>query len=265
MDNGTELRRSPSPALTRAAAILSLLAEHPKRPLGASELSRLVRVPKSTVLNLCGAMVEAGLLRRGQDGYQLGNRLAELGNAYLKSVTEVEEFYGLCRDVAASAPQTVQLGVLGDGLSVVYLARHDGQDPLNLGLASEIGRSVPAHCTANGKALLAAAKAEDLERMLPADGHLHGITAHSITSADRLLEELKLTRDRGYSIEHGEIVEGLHCFGVAVQTPRRSDELIGVSFTYPERSAPADPASAGAELRQFAEAFAERIGGKLAY
>jgi IclR family transcriptional regulator, blcABC operon repressor len=262
VDNTSQPRRSPSPAVTRTAAILALLAENPKRPLGPSELSRLVGVPKSTVLNLCGALVEEGLLRRGNGGYQLGSRLAELGNAYLKSVTEVEEFYELCRDRYPAAPQTVQLGVLGDGLSVVYLARHDGRDPLNLGLASEIGRSVPAYCTANGKALLAALSEEGLRERLPADGRLRPLTARSLSSAAVLRQELQATRDRGYSVERGEIVEGLHCFGVAVRTPRRSDELVGVSFTLTERSA---LDGAGEELRAFAQAFAERIGGKLPY
>jgi IclR family transcriptional regulator, blcABC operon repressor len=264
MGNGTA-RRSPSPALSRAAAILSLLAAHPKQPFGPSELSRLVGVPKSTVLNLCAAMVDEGLLRRGSNGYQLGHRLAELGNAYLKSVTEVEEFYDLCRSTFPSAPQTVQLGVLGDAMSVVFLARHDGQVPLNLGLASEIGRSVPAHCTATGKALLAATSVEDLRERLPEDGRLESATPNSIQSVARLRDELDAIRERGHSVEHGEIVEGLHCFGIAVHTPRRSDGLIGLSFSFPERSLPTEPPTAAAELRHFAETFAERIGGKLAY
>ncbi|ABW12538.1 transcriptional regulator, IclR family [Parafrankia sp. EAN1pec] len=263
MTDSTESRHSRSPALTRAAAILSLLAEHPKRPLGPSDLSRLTGVPKSTVLNLCAAMVDERLLRRGSGGYQLGDRLAELGNSYLKSVTEVEEFYELCRSTYSDVPQTVQLGVLGSGLSVVYLARHDGRDPLNLGLVSEIGRSVPAYCTASGKALLAAVSDPDLQARLPADGRLEPTTTHSIQSVDRLREELEATRGRGYAIESGEIVEGLRCFGMAVRTPRRSDGLIGVSFTFTERSAPASLSAVVAELHSFAEAFADRIGSKV--
>ncbi|GAA0977313.1 IclR family transcriptional regulator [Acrocarpospora macrocephala] len=265
MTNSAESRRSRSPALTRAVAILSLLAEHPKQPLGPSDLSRLTGVPKSTVLNLCGAMLDERLLRRGNGGYQLGDRLAELSNSYLKSVTEVEEFYELCRSTYPGLLQTVQLGVLGSGLSVVYLARHDGRDPLNLGLVSEIGRSVPAYCTATGKALLAATSDEDLQKRLPADGRLEPITTRSIQSVDRLHEELEATRARGYSIESGEIVEGLRCFGIAVRTPRRSDGLIGVSFTLTERSASADPSAIVAELHSFAEAFADRIGSKLVH
>lgn len=258
-------RPSRSPAVTRAAAILSLLADRPKRPLGPSDLSRLTGVPKSTVLNLCSAMVDEGLLRRGSSGYQLGERLAALGNSYLKSVTEVEEFYELCRITYPSVPQTVQLGVLGSGLSVVYLARHDGRDPLNLGLASEIGRSVPAHCTATGKALLAAMSNEDLEKRLPADGRLEPTTNRSLQSVDRLREDLEATRARGYSIESGEIVEGLHCFGVAVRTPRRKDGLIALSFSFTEGSAPTDPTPVVADLQSFAATFADCIGSKLAH
>jgi DNA-binding IclR family transcriptional regulator len=256
--------RSPSPAITRAAAILALLAERPRLSIGASELSRLSGVPKSTVLNLCFAMVEEGLLRRGADGYQLGHRLTELGTAYLKSVAELEEFYALCRDDFSGVAQTIQLGVLGQGLAVVFLGRHDGREPLNLGLAAEIGRSVPAHCTATGKALLAATGSDDLHARLPADGVLPAVTDSSISSVDQLLRELCVVRERGVSVEHGEIVEGLHCFGTAIRTPRRKDGLIGVSFTFTRRSTPEDSATVVAELQTFAGKLAERIGGTLA-
>ncbi|MFJ9008581.1 IclR family transcriptional regulator [Streptomyces canus] len=262
MDDVTEARRSPSPGVSRAAAILSALADEPRRALGPSELSRMVGVPKSTVINLCGAMVEAGLMRRGPAGWQLGSRLAELGNAYLKSVVEVEEFHALAQALYPSAPHTVQLGVLGDGLTVVYLARHDGRVPLNLGLASEIGRSVPAHCTANGKALLAGLDGEALSRRLPNNAKLEQLTPRSIGTIAALRRELAHTRERGYAEEIGEIVEGLRCFGAAVQTPRRGDGLIAVSFTFADPSHPA-LATGPTELRRFSELFAERIGGSL--
>jgi len=205
-------------------------------------------------------MVESGLLRRGPAGYQLGNRLAELGNAYLKSVAEVEEFYHLCQAMLPSAPQTVQLGVLGDGLSVVYLARHDGRVPLNLGLASEIGRAVPAYCTANGKALLAALGPDELDARLEASLPLTALTPRSIHTETALRMELDSVRERGYAIEHGEVVEGLTCFASAIRTPRRSDGLLAVSFTYTDQSEP-DVDQAVSELRSLVSEFATQIGG----
>lgn len=257
-------RRSPSPAITRAARILSLLAQNPQQALGASELSRQAGVPKSTVLNLCAAMVDEHFLRRVNGGFLLHHRLAELGTAYLKSLKEVEEFYTFCRTELPAVPQTVQLGVLADGLSVVFLARHDGQQPLNLGLASEIGRSVPAHCTATGKALLAAASVDALSARLP-DGPLPTITTNSLSTAEELAKELDRTRERGFSVENGEVVLGLRCVGVAIRTPHRSDELVGISFTYPVRYITEDLGASGSALREFAGGFASRIGGQLAF
>lgn len=264
MSEDTASGRSASPAVTRAAAILTRLAVEPGRPVGPSELSRQVGVPKSTVLNVCAALVEAGLLSRSVEGYQLGGRLAELGHAYLAGVTEVEVFHRLCRERYPEAPRTVQLAVLGDGTSAVYLARHDGREPLHLGLAAEIGRSVPAYCTASGKALLAALDGSGLAARLPADGVLDPATPASLTRADGLHDELRATRERGYATEDGEIVDGLCCVGVAVRTPRRADGLVGISFTAVRRAA-GDPASMATELRELAGAFAARIGGALAY
>jgi DNA-binding IclR family transcriptional regulator len=256
---------SITPAITRAAAILSVLASQPQRAFGPSELSRKTGIPKSSVHNLCIAMSQVGFLRRDNRGVRLHHRLAELGNAYLGGQREIEEFYDLCHRRIGGAHQTVQLGVLADGLTVIFLARHDGHEPLNLGRASEIGRSVPAHCTANGKALLAALGTDELKTLLPRSGRLPTITPRSISDAATLSDELAAIRRRGYSAEQGEIVRGLHCFGVAVRTPHRKDGLIGISFSYPEQPSATVPATAGADLRRFAERFAERIKGELAF
>ncbi|WP_213453209.1 IclR family transcriptional regulator [Rhizomonospora bruguierae] len=254
--------RSRSPAVTRAAAILMTLAEDPRRSLGPSELSRRVDVPKATVLNICSALIEAQLLRQTKHGYSLGRRLAELGKAYLASVEEVEEFYLLCRQLFGEAEQTVQMAVLGDGPNVVYLARHDGREPLHLGLASEIGRSVPAQCTAAGKALLAALTPRQLDRQL-AGWPLRGLTEKSITDEQALFNELALTRERGYAVDNEEVVPGLYCFGRHVATPHREDGLLAVSFTFRAHGRTDEHrAQAVAGLAHFAATFGAAIGGR---
>jgi len=240
------------------------MAARPQRTFGPSELGRQTGIPKSSVINICMTMTAVGFLRRDERGFRLHYRLAELGNAYLRSLSEIEEFYEVCRRKLKAAPQTVQLGVLADGLNVVFLARHDGREPLNLGRATEIGRSVPAHCTANGKALLAALDPEALKKLLPRSGKLPGLTANSIVTSRALGDDLNLVRRCGFSREKNEIVHGLNCFGTAVRTPHREDGLLGISFSYPEEGLTKSSIVLGSELRSFAAAFAERIGGKLA-
>ena len=74
---------SLAPAVTRAAAILDLLAENGSVAAGPSELARRLGLPKSSIANICGALADAGLVRRVGTGFALGRRLAELGGAYL--------------------------------------------------------------------------------------------------------------------------------------------------------------------------------------
>src|SRR5215210_9091667 len=63
---------SLAPAVTRAVAILDALAAEPGRPMPLSELSRRVGGPKSSVANVCTALVDAGLVRRWENGFALG-------------------------------------------------------------------------------------------------------------------------------------------------------------------------------------------------
>src|SRR5947209_1523122 len=81
-----------APAVTRAAAILDALAEQPAAATPLSDLARRLGLPKSSVANICAALVDAGLVRRAGAGFTLGRRLAELGGAYLATVDQVQEF-----------------------------------------------------------------------------------------------------------------------------------------------------------------------------
>src|SRR6202795_3876339 len=132
---------SLAPAVTRAATILDVLAENDGEAAGPSEIARRLGLPKSSIANICGALADAGLVRRIATGFALGRRLAELGGAYLASVDQVQEFYEASRNLPAGSDETVQFAVL-DGLDVTYLARHDGRQQIRL--MSGIGGGRPA-------------------------------------------------------------------------------------------------------------------------
>ena len=140
-DDDLDAGGSLAPAVTRAAAILDVLASHPTDPAGPSELARRLGLPKSSIANILNAMADAGLLRRVGSGFGLGRKVAELGGAYLASVDLVQEFYDACRELPAGSEETIQLAVL-DGLEMTYLARHDGRQQVRL--TSGIGRRLPA-------------------------------------------------------------------------------------------------------------------------
>ncbi len=205
---------SSAPAVTRAMTLLSVLAEPDAEPLGPSELARRLGLPKSSVANLCAALAQAGVIRRvGEGRYRLGHRLLELGAAYLRRVDLLEEFREGCRSLGPASCETIQFALL-DGMEVLYLARHDGSQPIRL--AADIGRRMPATCTGLGKAMLATldpAIVLDRASQLTA---LPRLSNRSITTLPALLEELERTRERGFAIDDEENTVGVVCYAMAL-------------------------------------------------
>jgi IclR family transcriptional regulator, blcABC operon repressor len=216
------------PAVTRAGAILDMLAETGGIPAGPSELARRLGLPKSSIANICNALADIGYLRRVGTGFALGRKLAELGGAYLAAVDAVQEFYEACRLLPTGSEETIQLAVL-DGVEMTYLARHDGQQPVRL--TSQIGRRLPATVTATGKAALASLDPRELERRLAALGELPILTARSHRTLDALRADLIEVRRRGYAIDAEETVEGVVCFGVMIPGRRPGEGPYAASIT----------------------------------
>jgi DNA-binding IclR family transcriptional regulator len=219
---------SLAPAVTRAGAILDVLAESPSEAPGPSELARRLGMPKSSIANICNALAEIGLVRRIGTGFALGRKLAELGGAYLASVDAVEEFYEACRLLPTGSEETIQLAILDD-LEVTYLARHDGRQPVRL--TSQIGRRLPATVTATGKAALASLDEAELERRLAGVVELPTLTPNSLDSVDALRADLAIVRRRGYAMDDEETVEGVVCYGVMIPGRRPGEGPYAASIT----------------------------------
>ena len=218
---GTAEADSLAPAVSRAARILDVLAEANGEPVGPSELARRLGLPKSSIANICGALADAGLVRRIATGFALGRRLAELGGAYLASVDQVQEFYEASRSLPAGSEETVQFAVL-DGLEVTYLARHDGRQPVQL--SSGIGRRLPAVSTATGKAALASLPDDDLQRRLAGVTTLPRATRKAHATVDELMADIIEIRRRGYAIDDEQTMEGVVCYGVMVPSRQPGGE-----------------------------------------
>ena len=222
---------SAAPAVDRAIALMELLESRPQQAFALSDIARSLGIPKSTAFNVCNAMVIGQLLRKTQNGYQLGRRLVQLGSAYVTSIDIVREFYEVSRQADSELGAMIQLAVLDEGINAVYLARQDCLSGLRLGLRAEIGRRVPANCTAAGKALLASLPQDDLERRLAAVHSLPTLTTKSISSTDKLIKELSAIRKQGYSGEDEEVLRGVCCVARATSTNHREDGLLAISIT----------------------------------
>lgn len=88
----------------------------------------------------------------------------------------------------------------------------------------DIGKRVYLHAVAGGKAILAEKPDDAVEDIIDKHG-LPKFTSNTITEPTKLFDELETIRERGYSFNLEESLEGLHAVGVAFQNPR--NQVIG--------------------------------------
>ena len=138
-------------------------------------------------------------------------------------------FQESCDLFDAGADDTAQLAMLTDGLGVVYLAKREGVYPVQL--ASAPGRTLPATCTATGKAMLASLDDDELAERLAQAAPLPRLTSKSVTSIKQLTVELAKVRQRGYALDEEEVIEGVVCVAVAIPRQGRTDPLLAISIT----------------------------------
>ena len=75
-------------------------------------------------------------------------------------------------------------------------------------IVSEVGTRLPLHCTSQGKVILSNQPGYTAERLLHKQP-LAAYTAHTLTSAEKLLTSLESIRQAGFAEEHEEYKLGL--------------------------------------------------------
>jgi len=200
------------PAVTRAAAVLDLLARE-REAMSLARLAASLGLPKSSVHGLCNTLSALGYLRREDDGsFFIGPRVMGLAHAFVAHTSPAQEFNALWAEAGAAPPETVILSVL-DGADVVYVAARNGVRPL--GLAFNVGMRLPAHRAATGKAMLAWIDEARLRDHFP-QAELPGFMNRAPIQRSALVQELAEVRRRGFSIDDESVREGVYCFGAPV-------------------------------------------------
>lgn len=218
-----------SPAVGRAVGIMECLARTPNVPQGPTELAGKLGLPKSSVSNICQTLTDTGMLRKTERGYQLGLKIIALSRSYLESIDVVQAFHAALGQSRLLASETVQLAVLGQDLDVVYLSNRLGDQPVKL--SSDIGRALPANCTAIGKVLLAQLSDDAIRSRIDAHGGLPSLTKHSITDLDLLAAEIEKVRQEGYATDNEETLIGTFCIAAPVLRPHDSNGHVAISVT----------------------------------
>ena len=193
-------------SVERAIAVLKAFSEE-EPELGVTELSRRLKLPKSTVYRLLASLQQEGVVDQDPetDKYRLGIELVRLAGLVLTQVDVRQVARPHLRSLAEVSEETVNLSVLTGGGKVINI---DGiSSPRMVRNVGWIGREMLPHCISSGKALLAYLSPQRLERIL-AKG-LPRFTENTITDPILLQEELKRVRQQGYAVAQEELEIGL--------------------------------------------------------
>jgi DNA-binding IclR family transcriptional regulator len=178
------------------------------------DLARALGVPPSTLSRTLTSLVDVGFLRFDADTatYRLGPAIIALAGAAINEYDEFRLAYADMHELMSQTHLGVNLGILRDG-RVMYLHHIDG--PHMKRGNTLIGRHIPLHATALGKALLLGLPKAEADALIGPDP-LRAFTAHTITDPDALSRQLALARTRGYATEREELALGRGCVATPI-------------------------------------------------
>ncbi|KIF67201.1 IclR family transcriptional regulator [Streptomyces sp. AcH 505] len=209
----------------RVLEVLELLGENGAR-LSLAEMASAMAVPKSSLHAILRTMEARRWVDLDGTGtrYSLGLKALLTGTAYLEG-DDVTSLAGPVLDaLAEETGESVHLGRL-DGTDVVYLAKRESRHALRM--YSAVGRRLPAHATALGKAMLSQYEAAEVRMRL--NWPLERLTPDTVTDPDELLAQLADARLRGWASDDGENSVDIRCVAVALGTGHGGGDAISCS------------------------------------
>jgi DNA-binding IclR family transcriptional regulator len=196
-------------AIGKLVAVVETLATESK----VSRIARATGLATSTVHRILQGLVQVGWAHEDDEhGYLLGARLLAIAARADDATFLVRKATPFLHELRDATGDTVHMATRR-GDEMVYVAKLDGRKAYQM--RSHVGLTVPLHCTAVGKAVLAATAPADVRAAVERTG-LPARTEHTITDVGALLDQLKVIRAQGYAIDEQENEATIRCIGAAI-------------------------------------------------
>jgi DNA-binding IclR family transcriptional regulator len=206
------------PGLERGLKILSEFS--PREPvLGAPELSKRLKIPRTTVFRLLQTLESLGFLERADKdrNYRLGVAVLRLGFEYLSSLELTDLGLPIIEALRTSTGLTSHI-LIRDGRDVVFVAKAQSQEPIFSSVKVNVGTRLPAHATTHGHVLMGDLSLDDLRALYP-EPVLERFTRLTPETVEALYDMVRADAERGYAISQSSFERGIS----VVTAPVRND------------------------------------------
>ncbi|GAB3745151.1 IclR family transcriptional regulator [Nocardiopsis nanhaiensis] len=253
--DNTEWPTYPISSVDKALRLLLFFRENSQ--LRLSDASGYLNVAHSTAHRLLAMLIFHGFVRQDttQRIYLPGPVLVEIGLATVRNLDLRSKARPFLERLSADCGETAHLSQM-EGTTVRYLDAVESSHVLRV--AARTGTTLPANCSASGKAILAQLGETELDKVFAGHASLPAATDRSVTDLERLRGDLEIVRDRGFSVNDQESEDGV--ISVAVAVIASSSPLGALSVSAPvDRTSWSWIEETGAVLRRTARELEESI------
>ncbi len=180
-------------------------------PVGPRGLARITGIDRSAVGRILQQLSDLDVLERRDDGYVAGPRLFTLARVLEARDTLPMAIGPVLGALVERFDETCYACAYHGGVAIFT---HEVQSTKPLRFVVELGRPVPLHAGAAGRAILAGLDPEDVRAVL-GEAPLPALTHATITDPERIVALAAEDRARGYTVSREERVAG----GASIAAP----------------------------------------------
>jgi len=195
-----------APSVKKAFKILSAVSDS-SNGLGISDLSKQLKIGKSTVHGITSALEELGVLVRDPlyKRYTVGYSLMELCRSAYSKIELKDLARKPMEKLMEKVGETVFLGVLnGDHITIVDVVESRNE----MKITSPPGTRLPLFAGAAGRVLLSQIEEEKAKGIVQKKG-LVRYTSKTVIDHRQFLREIEKAREQGYAVDDEEYILGV--------------------------------------------------------
>lgn len=194
------------------AVMLSFSAKNGRMTI--AQVSRETGIPRAAVRRSLMTLTMLGFAAADDSGqFYLRPRVLTVGNAFLSTSPLSLVSQPILNRLGDTLNEACSLAIL-DGDEIAYLARSASSRIMSPAL--NVGRRLPAYCTAIGQLLLAYMPQAEIDDYLKR-ARLDRFTEHTVTSPKQFLTVLRRVRENGYAVANQQMESRLCTLAVPVR------------------------------------------------
>ncbi len=198
--------------------------------MGVTDLSKRLKIGKSTVHGITAALEELGVIVRDplEKKYTVGYTLLELGKKAYAKMDLKEITRKPMERLMEKIGETVFLGVLnGNRVTIVDVVESRNE----MKITSPAGTRLPLLVGATGRVLLSQLEKEKAREIVQKIG-LTRYTSKSVADPKQFLREVAKAKEEGYAVDDEEYMAGVRAIAAPIHAPALPPAAIwAVGFT----------------------------------